>query len=521
MLSRRRFARSSARLTPTFVIIATLVAVIGLCGLMTWTMIDSYREAWHQAAIVTDNVATLLERDIARNFELFDLSMQTVLENLADPEVTAASPSLRQRSLFDHTMRARDYGGIRVIDATGKLIAESSAFPPQAADFADREYFQHQLHAPTGSNDLYIGEPIQSRLAERAWTVPLTRRINNPDGSFAGIVLGVWRISYIESLFRQVSVGRDGILYLMRNDGVLIARMPHQDMLVGQSLQTSNLIEVAKGRAFGRFAAKSPIDGIYRLSSFRRVADRPFIISAGMSVDEFLAGWWRKTLIIVGALGVVVFGVLALAVRFSLELKRRSRAEHALADMATTDDLTGLANRRKFEATFDLEWRRAERDASLFSLLMIDVDVFKKYNDTYGHQEGDRILRRVAAALAGGLARPGDLVARYGGEEFAVLLPQTDDDGARLIAESIRRGVAALACEHVGSVFGIVTISIGVATVKPRYLDHPSVLIRAADQALYRAKSMGRNAVAQTVEEELAKSAERRPSVPPQLATRT
>jgi diguanylate cyclase (GGDEF)-like protein len=507
MFSRRRMARSSARLTSTSLIGTTIAVLVGLCLLMTWTIIDSYREAWHQASIVTDNVALLLERDIARNIELFDLSLQTVDEALADPVVISSPPQQRQRILFDRTARASDFGGVIVLDSNGDIQYESTAYPPRAGNFVDREYFQHHVHAPRGSHDLYVGQPFQSRMDNNSWNLPLTRRLNNPDGSFAGVVLGILRMSYLENLFRQVSVGQNGVLYLIRQDGILIARMPHDDMLIGRDFQTADIVMMAKQAVVGRFVATSPIDGIYRLNSFRHIDNLPFVISAGLSVDEFLEGWWRKTLIVVGALAVMVAGVVFLTIRFSLELKRRTQAERALSSMATTDDLTGLPNRRKFDTMFDLEWRRAERDASLFSLLMIDVDFFKKYNDNYGHQDGDKVLRRVAHCIAGQLGRPGDLAARYGGEEFAVLLPQTDAAGARDIAESIRAAVHGLGCPHLGSTFGTVTISVGVATVKPRYLNHPSVLVRSADQALYKAKSLGRNVLYAASDEEVALTA--------------
>ena len=394
-----------------------------------------------------------------------------------------------------------------MLDGSGSIQYDSTAYPPRVGNFADREYFQRQLQASNGSHALYVGKPFRSRLNGGVWTLPITRRINKPDGSFAGIVLGVLRMSYLENLFRQVSIGQNGTLYLIRSDGMLIARMPNEEMLIGRDVQTSEVIIKAREASAGRFVAPSPVDNVYRLNSFRHVGDLPFVISAGLSVDEFLAGWWRKTLIVIGVLSLMVAGVIFLTISFTLELKRRTEAERALSSMATTDDLTGLPNRRKFDATFDLEWRRAERDASLLSLLMIDVDFFKKYNDTYGHQDGDKVLRRVAHCIAGQLARPADLAARYGGEEFAVLLPQTDGPGACAIAESIRAAVHALGCTNAASTFGAVTVSIGVATVKPRYLNHPSVLVRSADKALYKAKSRGRNGLFMADEDDVSQTA--------------
>ncbi|WP_158944494.1 diguanylate cyclase [Granulicella sp. S190] len=173
----------------------------------------------------------------------------------------------------------------------------------------------------------------------------------------------------------------------------------------------------------------------------------------------------------------------------------RKAAEEALENLAMADGLTGIANRRRFEEKLDQEWRRAMRDGSLLSVLMIDVDHFKRYNDLYGHVLGDTCLRQIAVAAQEVIHRASDLFARYGGEEFVVVLPNTDSIGAQLVAEQIRLVVEMLHLPHSGNPHGVVTVSIGCAT---QALDHDSVstsVVEAADQALYQAKSEGRNRV--------------------------
>jgi diguanylate cyclase (GGDEF)-like protein len=160
------------------------------------------------------------------------------------------------------------------------------------------------------------------------------------------------------------------------------------------------------------------------------------------------------------------------------------------------DGLTGIANRRQFDATLEAEWRRSARTQAPLSLLMIDVDCFKGYNDRCGHLAGDECLRRVAGALAGQPRRPADLVARYGGEEFVVVLPETPAEGALQVAESMRGAVQALGLAHPCSLAGPqVTVSIGAATRIPVTGQSPSSLVTYADKALYRAKRGGRNRV--------------------------
>jgi diguanylate cyclase (GGDEF)-like protein/PAS domain S-box-containing protein len=170
------------------------------------------------------------------------------------------------------------------------------------------------------------------------------------------------------------------------------------------------------------------------------------------------------------------------------------QANEELARLSRTDGLTGLANRRYFNEVLHSEWQRARRDQKPLSLLLTDVDFFKKYNDTYGHQAGDHCLSSVAKALRVPIKRPGDLAARYGGEEFAVILPGTPSDGAQQVAELVRAEVERLGLAHSASTAaGHVTISIGVASVVPDDALSPEDLIKRADEALYRAKASGRN----------------------------
>ena len=177
-------------------------------------------------------------------------------------------------------------------------------------------------------------------------------------------------------------------------------------------------------------------------------------------------------------------------------MHRRTLAEKTLLDLAATDSLTGLPNRRSFDDILDTEWARAIRDDASAALLMVDCDFFKSYNDAYGHLQGDEGLRAVAGALRDTIQRPADLVARFGGEEFVILLPGTDLDGALLVAETVRTAVARLAWPHVRSPFGKLTVSIGIAACLPS-LDRDALsLVQAADFALYEAKEKGRNQTA-------------------------
>ena len=184
------------------------------------------------------------------------------------------------------------------------------------------------------------------------------------------------------------------------------------------------------------------------------------------------------------------------------DISERKRSEeqlrdayHAVEALAETDALTHLANRRRFDQYLTNEWRRSLRDHTPLSLLMIDADYFKSYNDTYGHTRGDSVLKQIAEAAQDVVTRPGDLVARFGGEEFSVILPNTSSEGAMKIAHEISEALSHRRLPHEGNPIGFLTISIGFATMEASFGKHPVNLIEIADQALYRAKNNGRNQV--------------------------
>jgi diguanylate cyclase (GGDEF)-like protein len=163
--------------------------------------------------------------------------------------------------------------------------------------------------------------------------------------------------------------------------------------------------------------------------------------------------------------------------------------------LARTDGLTGLNNRRTFEEHAEREWLIMQRTGRPLSMLLIDVDNFKGFNDLYGHSAGDDALMAVASCIDSAVRRPGDVAARYGGEEFAVLLPDTHDLGAALIAERMRAAVQGLELRHVASAHHVLTISVGIACTALYRFPNYRAFVNAADAALYEAKDAGRNRI--------------------------
>ncbi|MBS1188262.1 MAG: putative Diguanylate cyclase [Rhodocyclaceae bacterium] len=237
-------------------------------------------------------------------------------------------------------------------------------------------------------------------------------------------------------------------------------------------------------------------------ASLPRMAALPVVHAA------FMGGLFVPVLIalisVFGADHWMMLGVLLLIWGGLTDEARRAHADlieiystqQTLEEEAGRDGLTGIANRHSFDVYLEREWRRAQRLQVPISLIMIDVDFFKKYNDRYGHPAGDRCLAAVAKTLAGSLRRASDLVARYGGEEFVVVLFHTPRDDARTVAENLRGAIEALGITHEDTSGGVVSISLGGATAVPGVAGQPGALLRAADDALYEAKAAGRNRVA-------------------------
>jgi diguanylate cyclase (GGDEF)-like protein len=212
-----------------------------------------------------------------------------------------------------------------------------------------------------------------------------------------------------------------------------------------------------------------------------------FVTSQNQEADEVIALGLGAVDFITKPINPVI---VRARVRTHLTLKLQG---DLLRASALLDGLTGVANRRKFDEDVQTDWRQCLREAAPLSLILIDIDYFKLYNDRYGHQAGDNCLKLVARALSETLRRPYDKLARYGGEEFACLLPKTELVGASAIAERMQTRVSELRVEHLGSdVDQVVTISLGVASMVPTPSVTPELLLKAADQQLYEAKRTGR-----------------------------
>jgi diguanylate cyclase (GGDEF)-like protein len=474
--------------------LAILVALVILVAVRFFSfnnVVDDRNEQRQSSLQSINNISILVEQDIERSFESYDRSLAALASKVANRDQEESER--RQPFVFDPPLNREGWESQVILDETGSIILDSEAIVPRPGNLADREYFR--VHKDSADVGLYISQPLRSRLRNGEWMIALSRRINHPDGRFAGVAVGAIGLDNFKRLFNKVVLTANDSISLFDTDGDMIVRWPFDETLLGQKLADPQLLKDIDQAPDGHVTVTAYSNGVQRLNDYRRIGHLPLIQKVGISIRDTSTMFWVTSVISVLCFIVLCLAVFVLTSQLECELRRRQIAETALEELAATDELTGLANRRKFDDLLAFEWRRAERENTPFSLLMLDADLFKAYNDTYGHQAGDMALRGIADCIRAAIKRPADLAARYGGEEFAVLLPSTDRQGALQIAEAIRAAVFAMALKHEKSLYGVVTVSVGLACMYPRQTGDAAKLLRAADDALYLAKASGRNRV--------------------------
>lgn len=472
--------------------LAGLVA-IGICAASVALLWIDRRVTWESAYVAARNLTGVLAADISRTLHVYDLALQGVVERLHEPGLARVNAETQHRFLFDRFATAEYLGVIGVIDKDGNVLYDSSSLTPSTLNFSDRDYFT--VHRDADDAGMYVSRPYLSRLRDGDESIAISRRLSNPDGSFAGIVVGSLRLQYFRDRFAQVSIGEHDAITVFRNDGVVVLRNPYSSADIGSEFDASLDFQQYLIRREGAFVGILSPDGVNRLHAFAAIDRTPLVIAVALAVEEVLAPWVRRAILIVPVTLALFFSVMAQIVLFRREMRTRRAFEVQLKAQAQTDGLTGIANRRTFDQTLSREWQDARREGAPIALLFLDADRFKLFNDRYGHQEGDELLKMLAMVLKQKARRPRDLAARYGGEEFVVLLPKTSKQQAARIAETIRRAIAELRVPHEDSEGGIVTVSIGVAAIVPQAEGSPSELVEAADSAVYQAKESGRNRV--------------------------
>ena len=608
------------------VVVIAVLASAAVCGLVAWKALESRSAVLSRSAVDIVNLTQSLAQHASRTIEEADILLADIAERVENN-----SGNLNQALRISNYLKTRvqsvsQLRELVVLDKDGNWSMSSATETPRHNN-SDREYFQ--FHRDHPELTLRINEPVKSRTNGR-WTIVLTRRVNQPDGSFGGVAVAAVDLAYFQKFYDTFDIGNAGAIGLFTEEGTVLVRRPFVEVNVGKDFSKIHLFQQRLPAAnSGVFTLSSPFDGVKKLIGYNRLTDYPIVVVVTRAETEILASWKgevRRDIVIATILCLTVAGLAAFA---AFQIKRRARAEKILREsesrfrlladnagdvvvlldldgtrryvspsvkevlgwspeamtdvsifdfvlpphrgflqalfqlmadgcesqrleyqvplpdggstwvessfklvrneqtqaperiigvlrdisqrkamenelqaantklmsLAATDALTGIANRRFFDTELQRERRRTARAGTTLSVLFIDIDNFKKYNDRYGHVEGDLCLTKIARTIQKSLHRPADLVARYGGEEFAVVLPDTDETSAAIVANTLCEAVRRSRIEHTDTECGIVTISIGVASVDQIRDRGSDQLMRHADIALYEAKARGRNTV--------------------------
>jgi diguanylate cyclase (GGDEF)-like protein/PAS domain S-box-containing protein len=592
------------------------IVIVGLSGWREW---EARGVVLKTAEVDMANLARSLTQHAEDSFDLLDASIIGVVTRLELDGPTPASLATLQKIIEARKAGLKRIHSLVVCDENGNWLASTGG---AGANFCVLEYFRHHMQSDT--RGAFLGHPIQSDTGGE-WVTTLSRRVNHHDGSFAGAVVATIGADYFSQFYHQFEAGPNSAITLESADGFVMARSPDDGTYAGRDISDRPLFRDPRLRSpEGVYYFTSPLDGLQRLSFYKRSDRFPLIVLATVDQNEVLARWRtaaiaRMTLVaaLIGLIAIVglllvrqmlarqgllstlaakeadfrllaeessdmvtrigfdgrliyvspssarivgwspeqLMGTAALAgvnaddlpevndivsalrrgditdariayrtrhrdtqevwIESTMRVTRRSdtneidgvvaisrdvtlqkKAAQRLGALAILDGLTGLSNRGRFDERLQEEWARALRESTPLSLLMIDVDHFKKFNDRYGHPTGDACLRSVAETLGAEARRPADLAARYGGEEFVLLLPNTEAAGCQMVGERVREGLRRLDIAHaMNAPSKRVTVSLGGATVWPsaEIQKKPSSLVDAADRALYAAKDGGRD----------------------------
>lgn len=483
------------------VVLAFVVVVF--IGLAIGTGAVIYFEKENQletAGKSVQSLALVLSKEADSTLTLAESTLDSLMDEL---DLSTSGPFLEAETLH-HKLKAKrtslyrnksksSFAHIFILNKDGFNVANSVAYPTKRINAAERAYFKH--HKKENGKDIHISQPHYSKVTEEK-VIFITKRISNDKGDFKGIIGIHLKLSHFDSIYSLLKLPPGGTVTVVRTDGVGVFRYPLVDSFFKTRLGVKptdrfhNMVKQGEGFII---SSTSPYDGAARVVGYNKSQNYPLINFISITQTAILQNWLFSSL---QTVAIASIGGLCIAGLAWFSYRQIGYLSQAMR-LSNFDPLTALQNRRSFDTRYDEEWRRATRRARPLSLLFVDIDHFKKYNDHYGHREGDKCLKTIANALSKSAMRGGEIVARYGGEEFIILLPDTDRIHARERALSALEAIQELKLPHAASpVSDIVTVSIGVATMTPSIEDIPGDFIDYADDALYKAKDDGRNRIA-------------------------
>lgn len=485
-----------------------LVTAIAVICTNVWSLWFS----WHQRLAERENDALNFSVSLAKQAEdaflQVDITLTDAVRQLKLNGISYAANPAFTRQIKEQHGKLPQLHGLFIYDVKGNWIATSGNYVPAKASNADRDYFVwHRTH---NSAVVLVSHVIRSR-STGDLVIPVSLRLNDDAGHFAGVALATVRVDYFRQFYSYYTLGDRDVLGLILADTSVLYARPLPDSVINQSLSASPLFSTAlKSSDRGSATWRSTLDGIERIFGYARLEQYPIVVAAGYDRERIRREWLNANMIdavlnlillgMITGMGIFLLKQVRANIRNQVELTQvrdeLTTINHTLQSLALVDGLTGLANRRQFDAVLEETLQRSKKAEVPLSLIMIDIDYFKRFNDTFGHVAGDMCLKKVGRLLKGAAHRHDDLVARYGGEEFAIILPFTSGPDARKVAERAIKDIRDAGIIHTTTdVPGMaVTISAGYSTIIPKGKeDEAERLKQKADKALYEAKRSGRN----------------------------
>jgi diguanylate cyclase (GGDEF)-like protein len=379
---------------------------------------------------------------------------------------------------------------LRMVSSAGELYAIPSLDGKSLTGVKDRAYFTEQLGA--GERKLHIGAPVVSRITKK-WTIPISWRLEAPISSMLVLVASI-ELDRLFVLHERLRLKPAGAITLFNSAGVVLSRTPLEPPMIGRSMAGTPAFENSYGvKPHGTYFSDGALtDGVARLASYERLEEYPVIVLVSEGLDDILAPYVQRRNLTLGLTALVAAVIFSLAFMLQRFLWAMYGEHASLERRATIDSLTGILARGPLLEVGQREFSRALRYARPTVIAAIDLDHFKKVNDTHGHAAGDAVLRECCETWLT-ILRGQDFLGRIGGEEFCAILPETDLEGALHVIGRLREATSRLKFVGEHGEFSV-TVSIGLASVTTSDEQFSQVMERA-DKALYAAKEGGRDRV--------------------------
>jgi len=469
--------------------LSSISIIILLLGYILWYDYDLRLTEANKNTQITANLYAAHTHETILKLEkmLFAMEQAITLSKLNVNQVfnkTLHQYLLETKSNYNYLM------DILIINPAGNITQwTGEGVPPNVKD---RSYVQ--FHLDKANTNIHVSEPMLSKVHNGQWFFSISMPVYTKAGELQYIAVAIIDVDYFQEHFQKKKFIDDTSLMLLHKSGIIITRNPDHNKFVGIKVDIPSKMQNLIDTEYGNLEVLSPFDNINRVVGYYHIKKYGIIASVAIPKTKVLAQWYFHMAFSSILLLIIVITMFYSTFQITSSQNKMRDQRKKLYQMANTDELTGLINRRQIFTLIKQEVVRAKRHQKNFSFIMMDIDHFKSINDNYGHKAGDNALKHIAAILTD-TCRDGDFPCRYGGEEFLIVLPETDITQAENLAERLRKVLDESVFQYNKRNIHL-SASFGVSSYIPtEHDDLAEVSIKLADNALYKAKNMGRNTV--------------------------